>query len=451
MRNTHLPVLSLMLAAAGTHALETTELSLARAQELLIAQAPELRVEKLSEERTRAQLAEARSSYLPSLDVYGSYQAFTAANHLHVELPPPPPPPGPPGPNPPPPNVVDRDLGDKTREEYGIDLTIPLFAGGQRRGQVLSRDAALKASRESARARRNQLSLRLAALYYAWHTADAARATQESLARAHEDFWNRTAAEVRQGAALKSREAAARARWLNAQVDLQAAIDTRDSIARAAALLLGLPPAQAVAFRLGVADTASLAPAAPAVARPELEYLERTSESLEYQERALLGQKFPTLSALAGYRLANPGLNLGSDEYMTYGLVGLQLKWNLFDGFRNRSQRSQIRSQREAVGVERERQAAFWSEAALSADRQAARLEMSLRAAQASLEAAQEGLREKTAQRRQGSASELEWIDATVLEAKAALQVRQLALQGRLAQWQQRFARGETLVFPQGE
>jgi outer membrane protein TolC len=355
--------------------------------------------------------------------------------------------------------VVDRDLGDKTREEYGIDLTIPLFAGGQRRGQVLSRSAAAKASGESVRARQNQLSLRLAALYYAWHMADAARATHESLARAQEDSWNRTAAEVRQGAALKSREASARARWLNAQVDLQAAIDTRDSIARAAALLLGLPPAQAVAFRPSGADTVNNAGApvvtgskgAAGAARPEIESLDRTFESLEYQERALRGQKFPALSALAGYRLANPGLNLGSDDYMTYGQIGLQLRWNLFDGFRNRSQRAQIRSQREAVGVERERQAAFWSEAALSADRQAARLEMSRRAAEAALEAAQEGLREKTAQRKQGAASELEWIDARVLEAKAALHVRQLALQGGLMQWQQRFARGETLVFPQGE
>ena len=110
-----------------------------------------------------------------------------------------------------------------------------------------------------------------------------------------------------------------------------------------------------------------------------------------------------------------------------------------------------MRSQREAVGIERERQAAFWSEAALSADRYAARLELSLQAAKASREAAQEGLREKTAQRKQGATSELDVTDATVLEAKTALQVRQLELQLRLAQWQQRFARGETLVFPQGE
>ena len=429
-------VLTLALAAAGTQA-EAPVLTLRQAQGLLFSQAPELRAEKFSAEKTNAQLSEARAAYMPSLDVFGSYQAFTEANHLHVELPGPPP------------LQIDRDLGDKTREEYGIDLSYPLFAGGQRRGQLLSRKAAVKASAESVRARQNQLSLRLVSLYYAWHMADAARATQESLVRAQEDSWNRVTAEVRQGAALKSREASARARWLNAQVDLQSALDTRDSIARAAALLLGLPPGQPLAFALPDADTATVP--ASASTRPEIEFLNRTSESLEYQERALAGQRLPTLSALAGYRLANPGLNLGSDEYMTYGLVGLQLRWNLFDGFRNRSQQAQIRSQREAVGVERERQTAFWNEASLAADRQAARLEMSLRAAQASLEAAQEGLREKTAQKKQGSASELEWTDATVLEAKAALQVRQLTLQGMLAHWQQRFARGETLVFSQGE
>ena len=428
------------MIAAIFFAAGTQVLSLGQAQGLLLSQAPELRAEKMMEEKSRAQLAEARASYLPSLDAYGSYQAFTEANRLHVELPPPV-------------GVMDRTLGDKTREEYGIDLTYPLFAGGQRRGQVLSRQAAVRASAESVRARQNQLSLRLVSIYYAWHIAEAARSTQAALVRAHEDSWNRIVAEVKQGAALKSREASARARWLNAQVDLQSAQDARDSLSRAAALLLGLSPEQSIGFTLDTAaESSGTATGSNAgITRPEIEFLDRTSESLENQERALAGQRLPTLSALAGYRLANPGLNLGSDDYMSYGLIGLQLRWNLFDGFKNRSQRSQVRSQREAVGVERGRQAAFWSEASLSADRNAARLGMSLLAARASWEASQEGLREKTAQRKQGSASELDVTDATVLEAKSALLVRQLSLQVRLAQWQQRFARGETLVFPRGE
>ena len=44
-------------------------------------------------------------------------------------------------------------------------------------------------------------------------------------------------------------------------------------------------------------------------------------------------------------RYGNPGLDLNGDAFMAYGLAGVQLRWNLFDGFRNRQQRRQLRLQ----------------------------------------------------------------------------------------------------------
>jgi outer membrane protein TolC len=427
-----------LLATALLAQAASAPLDLGAAQARLFAASPELRVEAAQTERARAQRDEARAAYLPSVDAYANYQAFTEANHIHMQLPPPS------G------AVIDRDLGDRDREEYGVDVSWALFAGGQRRRQVMARDASWRSAEASRQALRNRLSLRLAAVYYGWLSADTAVRAQDEVVRAWREAHDQAAAEVRRGAALRSREADARARWLAARADAQAAADLRDSLGRAAALLLGLPPENPVTFVAPAEEprTAGTIVAARSVdERPEIRALRLAAESATQQEKGLLGQRLPTLSALAGYRLANPGLNMGGDAYMDYGVIGLQARWNLFDGFRNGAQRAQARAQREAIEAERDRQEAFWSEAALSADRALARLDLSLEAARAALEAARAARGERESQARQGAALDVERTAARVQETRAALQVRQVELQRMTAGWQRRFARGETLDF----
>lgn len=412
-------------------------LGLADAQARLFAGSPELRAGAAETDRVRAQRDEARAAYYPSVDAYASYQAFTEANHIHMQLPPPS-------------NaMIDRDLGDRDREEYGVDVSWALFGGGQRRRQALSRQASLRSAEASQRALRDGLSLRLAAVYYGWLAADTAARAQAEAARAWRETFDQASAEVRRGAALRSREADARARWLSAEVDARAAADARDSIGRAAALLLGMPPGTPPTFAPPVRDAMPDVPGnhRDAADRPEIDALRQAAESVTQQEKGLLGQKFPTVSALAGYRLANPGLDLGGDAYMNYGVIGLQARWNLFDGFRNAAQRAQARARREAIEAERARREAFWNEAALSADRAIARLDLSLDAARAALEAAREARSERDAQARQGAALEVERTAARVQEARAALQVRHVELQRMMAGWQRRYAQGETLDF----
>jgi outer membrane protein TolC len=460
-------LISACLSAGTISAQDPRTLSLAGAQSLLLSQNPDMRLEKLEVDRARAELAEARAAYWPSLDASASYQAFSKPNHIRFETPPPPPPPppAPPPPTPPQPTVIDRDLGDRDREEYGIDLTYPLFGGGARRQQELSRKASLRASETRVRAQGNRLSLQLAALYCAWHAADAAARTQDTLVRLRDEEAAQVKALVKQGAALASQEASARARALHAQAEARAAADTRDSLSRAAALLLGLPPETPVLFAEGAFDAPDILPetaAAPPVrdneraperkdVRPDLAALDQTAEALGHRREGLMRQRFPSVHGMAGYRLANPGLNLGSDEYMHYGLVGLQVKWNLFDGFKNRSQRAQALIQQQAVETERARRESWWNEAVLSAAAQRERLALTAAAAQAGLEAARENLRETAARRARGTATNSDELEARAQEATARLTVRQVEIQQRLAEWQLRFARGETLVFSQGD
>ncbi len=410
--------------------------TLRAAQERLLQGNPDLRIQKNEQGKAEAQLSESKSTFWPSLDVSGSYQAFSELNQINLTLPVPPPT----GTN------ISKTLGDHDREEYGIDLSYPLFMGGGQRQQVLARRSSVEAQKERAHALENQQSLRLAGLFYAWNLAESARHTQETIIGYHQQYLTRVTSLVKGGAALPSKESSAKAKLLVAQAELQTSIDLRDSIGRAGALLLGLSANQSFAFDSSDGEKIDSGKVSSEM-RPELAFLVKTSVSLEHQENAILSQKFPTLVALAGYRVANPGLNLGSNAYMNYGLVGLQLRWNLFDGFRNQSQRSQIRAQHEELQIEQERQAAFFSEAQISVEKWMARLKQSQEAAQAAWDAAHLSLAEIQSQHDHGTASELELLDARVQETKAGLQVHQLILQQRLAVWNWRYARGENLKF----
>ncbi len=407
-------------------------LTLRAAQEILLRTAPDIQIQRQEQEKAEAQLSEARAAFWPSLDVTGSYQALSDSNRIHFSSPP---------------LTIDRSLGDRDREEYGLDLSYPLFTGGARIRQVQARRSAVEAQASRLRAVENQISFRLAVLFYAWHSAETAHLAQDTIAGYHRDYAARIEAVVKGGAALPSKAAAAKARLLGAELDIQAATDLRDSLGRAAALLLGLPPEPSLVFAPETGPESSDTGMAPKNPRPEIEFLDRSSEGLEYQEKALSSQRWPTVAGLLGYRVANPGLNLGTNEYMNYGLAGIQLRWNLFDGFRNRAQRAQTRAQREAIRVEKEKQTAFWEDAILSAQRLEARLEKSDQAARAAWEASRLALKEIRSQHQHGTATDLELLDAQVQEAQAALRLRQLGLQQRLAAWQSHFARGENLRF----
>jgi outer membrane protein TolC len=423
-------------ACVGGHCAADT-LTLQLAQERLLQTSPDILAQRQASEKAKADLSVARSALWPSLDASGSYQVFSQANQISLALPPPI--------N----TTINKTLGDRDQEVYGLDLTYPLFTGGAKWREIQAQRTAVEAQSSQMQFLQNQVSLSLAALFYAWQIAEAARQAQDTVVSLHRDYAHHIEAVVKGGAGLRSEAAGAKAKLLGAEVDLQAALDLRDSLGRQAALLLGLPAGEMIFFapEVDAPIDSSSASAGSIGLRPDLEALDRMAEGLEFQEKALTSTRWPAISAMVGYRIANPGLNLGSTDYMNYGLAGIQARWNLFDGFHAQAQRAQARAQREALQVERKKQSDFWDEAVVSAQRLQARLEKFQEAAQAAGDAAQLTLAETQAQRAHGTASDLTLLDAQVQEVKAALQIRQIGLQRRLAGWRLRYARGENLRF----
>jgi outer membrane protein TolC len=436
-------ILSGILLAPG----RPLALTLGEAQAELFRDNPDLAVLGMEVERAEAQVREARAAWLPSLDAMGSYGYTTETSHLKLDLP-----------VPPAGIHVDRPIGDHDRAETGLDLSYPLFTGFARGHKVEAQRLGVKAREAQWRAARNQLSLRLAALFYAWQLAGSQAAYQEKLLQYSRELEKQAQDFVKAGTAVRSRLLSAQARSRSVEVDMLSAKNARDSLAFEVLAFLGTPEdaggaaaGDTSAAAVLTADTSALpdpswSPPRDPI-RPDAEALDLGAAQARMGAQALTGQKWPQLFGTAGWRYANPGLDLAGDEFMNYGILGVQLKWNLFDGARNSAQRAQLEVQARELGEQKRKLARDWRKSMATSRLQYARWEAQYAAAQAAREAARAAAADVKRQLDAGVATDADWLEARNGEARAELAMEQARTMQRLARMQWEYASGKELRF----
>ena len=431
---------ALLATAPGTRALTLHE-----AQEQLFRGNPDLAVLQLEVERAEDQTQEARAAWLPSIDAAGSYGYTSETSRLKLDLPFPPPA----G------TTINKPIGDHDRVELGLDANYALFTGFARGKNLESKRAGARARSAQWRGARNQMSLRLGALFYGWQLAGSQAAYQEKLLQHARQLEKQLQDFVRAGTAVRSRALGAQARSKSVEVDLLSAQNTRDSLAFEVMAFLG------AAETAGTGDAPTLnlladtsAPPDPAwgevVAtsdRPDAEALDQAALQAHLGAAALLGQKYPQLYGMAGLRYANPGLNLAGDEFMGYGLLGLQLKWNLFDGARNRAQRGQLDVQARVFGEQKRKLEQEWRKTMATSRLQYARWSAQYEAAKASREAAGAAAADLQRQFDAGVATGVDWLEAKNNEARAGMAMEQARTMQRLSLLQWDYAAGKELKY----
>lgn len=427
---------ALLTAAAAPRALTLRE-----AQDILVRENPDLTVMKLEVERAEDQVREARAAWLPSVDALANYGYTTETSRLALDLPLPPPA----G------THIDRPIGDHDRMEAGLDASYPLFTGFARGRNVEAKRLGAKAKDAQWRAARNQMSLRLASLFYAWQLANSQAGYQAKLLDHARELEKQLQDFVKAGTAVRSRLLGAQAKARAVEVDLLTAQNTRDSLAyEVVAFLGGKGALDSAGVATLAADTS--APAEPAADssgtfRPDAEALDLGAAQARAGSDALLGQKWPQLYGMAGWRWANPGLNLAGDAFMDYGLLGVQMKWNLFDGARNRAQRGQLDVQARELAEQKRKLEQDWRKAMAIARLQYARWTAQYAAAQASRDAAQAASADVKRQMDAGVATGVDWLEARNNEARAGLAMEQARTMQRLARLQWDYAAGKELRF----
>jgi len=341
--------------------------------------------------------------------------------------------------------------------ELGIDASYPLFTGFTRSQNLKSKHQAIYAKEAELRAGKNQVSLKLAGMYYSWQLAELQTEYQQkilehslALQKQLEDF-------VKAGTGVRSHALTAAAKAKAAEVDLLSAQNTGDSLKYELVDFLGSRDSSITNSKNALSLDSTPIPTPDWAKenagsnsdslRPEIEVLERTSEQLRYSENALSGQRLPQLYALAGYRYANPGLNQTEDAFMNYGIVGLQLKWNLFDGWKNHSQKNQLEVQLKEINEQKRKLNGAWWKSKHLAEVQFERWEKQFQAAKASREAAEASANDLKRQFSVGLATGLDWLEARNQVARATLTMSQARTMQTLAILQWRYAAGKELRF----
>jgi outer membrane protein TolC len=143
-----------------------------------------------------------------------------------------------------------------------------------------------------------------------------------------------TQARVREGVTLGADAAAVEATLLRRRQDeAELRVNRAAALARLSALtrqaipedaVLDLPDLQARVSQVRTSLAATRA-------RPEYEQFARARERVSRQQDAAATQNQVRVSAFGRVGYARPGLNIISDQWEVYGLVGLQLRWKPFD------------------------------------------------------------------------------------------------------------------------
>ena len=80
--------------------------------------------------------------------------------------------------------------------------------------------------------------------------------------------------------------------------------------------------------------------------RPEYKLFDLQSQQVENNKSLLSTQLMPKISAFGEAGYGRPGLNMLSDNFAAYYLVGLTFKWNFFDWNKNSHDRQVLEVQK---------------------------------------------------------------------------------------------------------
>jgi outer membrane protein TolC len=321
------------------------ELSLHDAQAALFANNLDLMVAGQQVQIARLSLSETRATWQPSLDFFANYGYQTKKPKSQLNLPA---------------SVVSTlppamasalgtpmEINMQDRTELGIDLSYPLFAGFTRLNAQKAKQLGVDGQQAAFSALKNQLSLRLALVYFRWEVGRKQCAVQQALVNQLAALAAQRSEQYKGGTIAKSALLDAQARKETAAVDLMASFDLVDSLKTELMNLIQSSDSSIFpqTYAFPVIDTTGTLN----TGRPELVALDKSNEQLAATKSILAGSRLPFVAGKAGYHYGKPGLNNGINEFMDYGVAGVNLTWNLYDGMKTHAQKAQIDAQQEML------------------------------------------------------------------------------------------------------
>lgn len=400
-------------------------LSLHDAQKAMFDNNSDLKAAKLEIDRMQFALKESRAALYPSVDLSGGVTLFSekgkmTINNPLVQI------------RPDAPKTSTIETGRTDRIETGIDCSYPLFTGFARPNAIKGALAAITQKEAALRVARNKASFALARIYCQMDFFSKSLLTVRKHISTLEKYLEQVVALHEGGLSTTTQVLEVKSKLLNTQVDLAGTLSAIDSLRREVIYLTATQdtlcmPEENCEFL----DTIVI-PAVIDTQRAELESISAALDQFDASMKVIDSKKFPIVAATAGYRFGRPGLNGNSDDFMGYFLAGVQVKFNLFDGFKTASQSHQIAVNKNIIEQNRVGSIDSWNNALANCRHQNTFLKGKIDAAQLSIEAAQSLVQSSKEQFDAGQLTQIEYLNALDNDAVAALRLEQAQFERRL-------------------
>jgi outer membrane protein TolC len=407
-------------------------LTLHDAQQAMFDNNSELKSISLEIDRMLYALKESRASLYPSVDLSGAVTYFSEKGEVTINIPPMQ-------------RTIETSRND--RIETGIDCSYPLFTGFARTNAIKGAQAAVKQKEAALRVARNRASFALARIYCQMDFFTRSLLTVRKRISTLEAHLEQVKALCEGGLSTVTRELEVKSKLLNTQVDLAGTLAAIDSLRREVIYLTRTQdslcmPEENCEFLDSIAIPMTID-----TQRAELESISAALGQLDASMKVIESKKFPTVAANAGYRFGRPGLNGNSNDFMGYLIAGVQVRFNLFDGFKMSSQSHQVAINKDIVQQNRSGSIDAWNNILANCHRQNIFLKEKINAALLSIEAAQSLVQSSKEQFDAGQLTQIEYLNALDNDAIASLRLEQARFERRLIILTGMYISGADLTF----
>lgn len=280
---------------------------------------------------------------------------------------------------------------------------------------------------------KNRAAYTLGLLYLKWHFSYKQQEVRQQHLQYLEEYAKQTKI-LSDGGLIASVKVTESQAWLlAAQVDMLESKQLTDSLTRELSGLIKINHEAIKPQQDGYSFDSIPLPSMIDSMRAELQIIQSNKDQLRESQKSISAQRLPIVSALAGYRVANPGIDMGGDKFMDYFLFGAQFKWNIFNGFKNKAQRSKLEKQMELLDIEKAKNIDAWNRSIVNFKADYQRSEEKIQAAQLSVKAADELVKALTASLYAGVVTSVDHLNALNSLSQAQLRLEQAIFQKRVA------------------
>lgn len=393
------------------------ELSLHDAQKAMFENNSNLKAAKLEISKMQQALKETKSSLFPSVDLSAGVTYMSEKGEVTVVIPPVS-------------RTIETSRNDKI--ETGIDFSYAVFTGFSRTNAIKGARTAITQKEASLRSARNSASFTLAVMYCQIDFFVKNLITIRKHITTLDQYLKQVKDLRDSGLSTTTKVLEIESKLSNSQVDLAGTLQSVDSLRREIINLTGTSdslchPEENISYF----DSVTL-PVAIDTSRAELQSVNAVKQQLMASQKVIGSKRLPIIATTAGYRYGRPGLNGNSDDFMGYFLAGVQLKFNLFDGFKTAAQLRQVTLSEEILEKNREGSIDTWENALLTTRNQLAYIDKKAGAARLSIQAAQALVQSSKEQFEAGQLTQIEYLNAMDNDAMAQLRLEQTQFERRL-------------------